>query len=192
MSKSRFIKLSGWAFVLGSVAFIAILFGSIAGSVIGAILIAIGMVGLRVRYGKIVGSLGRNVLMIGIVGMVLTYIAIAFPLSQDVEILYLLPYAGPAVLLIGLTVFGLVALYKKPLPYANWLPLVAAVWYPFIYFSIFFYIITNNGAWPENDLPYVLIQNTLLLEFFALCILGLILQSDVIEDTKTSQQGQPV
>jgi len=189
MSKSKFIRLSGWAFVIGSFAFITILSGSIAGSIIGTILIAIGMVGLGIRYGEIVGSLGRNVLLIGIVCMVLAYIAV--PLNRDVEIFYLLPYAGPAVLLIGLAVFGLVALYKKPLPYANWLPLLAGVWYPVIYFSIIFYIITNNGAWPENDLPYVLIQSTLLLEFLALCVLGLILQSNVTEDTNTSQQGQP-
>jgi hypothetical protein len=180
MSKSTFVKLSGWAFIVGSFAFITILSGSFAGSLIGSILIAVGMLGLRARYGEIVGSFGRNILLIGVAGMVLTYVSLS--VLWEVEAMYLLPFAGPAVLLAGLTLFGLVALVRKPLPHVNWLPLIAGIWYPVIFFPIFFYALTNNGAWPENDLPWVPIQSMLSLQFLALCILGVILQSDAPEE----------
>lgn len=180
MSKSMFIKLSGWAFVVGSFAFLSILGGSVAGAVVSSILIAIGMLGLRARYGENVGRLGSSMLLAGVAGMVIAYIAV--PVFREVEVLYLLPFAGPAVLLTGLAVFGLVALSRKPLPHVNWLPLIAGIWYPVIYFPIFFYAIMNNGAWPENDLPWVPIQIILSLQFLTLCILGLILQSDAPEE----------
>lgn len=180
MSKSMFIKLSGWALTLGSFAFITILNGSIAGSLIGSILIAIGMLGLRARYGESVGSLGRNSLLIGVAGMALTYASL--PIFWNNEAMYLFFFAGPAVLMTGLTIFGLVALSHKPLPHVNWLPFFAGIWYPVIFFPIFFYALMNNGAWPENDLPWVPIQSMLSLQFPALCILGFILQGDVTEE----------
>ena len=183
MTKLKFIKLSGWAFIVGSFAFMTILSGSIAGSVIGSNLIAIGMLGLRARYSESVGSFGKNFLLVGVVGMVLAYAAV--PIFREVEILYLLPFDGPAVLFTGLTVFGLVALGRKPLPQANWLPLIAGIWYPAIYFSIFVYILLNNGAWPESDFPYIPIQIMVSVQFIALCVLGaiLVLQTDVAEET---------
>ena len=126
MSKSQFIKLSGWAFIVGSFAFVTILSGSIAGSIISSILLAVGMLGLRAFYGEIVGGIGKNILLVSVVGMVLANVAI--PIVGSAEFGGLLPFAGPAVLLTGLTVFGLVALCRKPLPRANWLPLVAGIW----------------------------------------------------------------
>ena len=78
MSKSQLIKLSGWAFILGSFAFItSILADSFAGSVITAILLAVGMLGLRARYGERTGSFGRNILLLGVIGPILLYIVIA-------------------------------------------------------------------------------------------------------------------
>ena len=106
-----------------------------AGSVFGTVLLAMGMLGLRVRYSEKVGSLGGNILLFGVVGMVLAYAAV--PVFRDVEVLYLLPFAGPAVLLTGLTLFGLVALRRKPLSRWNGLPFFAGIWYPAIYFPIF-------------------------------------------------------
>jgi hypothetical protein len=176
MTKSKFIKLSSWSFIVGSFAFIAILGGSIAGSVIGSILIAIGMLGLRVRYGEITGSLGNNVLLAGIVGMVVAHITV--PVFRDAEVLFILPFAGPAMLLTGLSLFGLVALRRKPMPRWNGLPFLAGIWYPAIYFPIFFYILMNHGTWSENDFPWALIQILVLIQFFALCLFGAVLQEE--------------
>ena len=181
MTKSKFIKLSGWTLTVGSLAFVSILGGSIAGSAISSILIAIGMLGLRVRYGEITGSLGKNVLLAGIAGMALAYIAV--PAFRDAEISFILPFAGPAVLLTGLTLFGLVALRRKPLSRWNALPFLAGIWYPAIYFPIFVYILMNKGTWSENDFPWALIQIMISIQFLALCMLGAILQADMTENT---------
>jgi hypothetical protein len=192
MSKSMFIKWSGLAFTIGSFAFMSILGGSVAGAVVSSILIAIGMLGLRARYGESVGSLGRNSLLIGVAGMALVYASV--PLLREVEIfylqdiipVYLLPFAGPAVLLTGLTVFGLVALNRKPLPQVNWLPLLAGIGYPVIYFSSFIYISMNNGVWPEDGNFFSIVQFGLMVQFVALCILGLILQDGVTEEASVA------
>jgi len=181
MTNSKFIKLSGWAFVIGSFAFISILNGSIAGPVISSILFAIGMLGLRARYGESVGSFGRNILLISIVVMVLTYVAV--PIFRDNESWFLLPYLSLAILLAGLSLFGLVALVKKPLPHVNWLPLFAGIGFPVIYFPILFFAVMNNGATPDVvDNGWKIISIIALLQFLALCILGLILQDDAPEE----------
>ena len=68
MSNAELIKRSGWLFIAGAFAFITILTGSdpiaIPGSVISAILLAVGMLGLRAAYGERIGSLGRNIFSI--------------------------------------------------------------------------------------------------------------------------------
>jgi hypothetical protein len=193
MSKSKFVKLSGWALIVGAFVFLlSFLSGSAPKFLAASILMAIGMFGLRARYGESVGSLGEIALLAGVVGMALAYAAVPIfrsvevlhLLLWDVESVYLLPFAGPAVLLTGLTVFGLVALKRKPLPHTNWLPFFAGLWYPIIYFPIFFYIIMNNGVWPEWDnFLYVAFTIMMLVQLIALTMLGAILQENVIEET---------
>ena len=192
MSKSKFIKLSGWALIVGAFVFLlSFLSGSAPGFIVASTLMAVGLLGLRARYGNSVGSLGENALLAGVVGMMFAYAAV--PIFRGVEVLhllmwevesvYLLPFAGPAVLLTGLTVFGLAALRRKPLPYANWLPLFAGLWYPVIYFPIFFYILMNNGVWPNWDnFPYIAFTVMMLVQFVALTMLGAILQDNLTEE----------
>jgi hypothetical protein len=192
MSKSRFVKLSGWALIVGAFVFLlSFLSGSAPGFLVTSILMAIGMLGLRARYGNSVGSRAESALLAGVVGMVLAHAAVPILrgvevlhlLMWDVESVYLLPFAGPAVLLTGLTVFGLAAVRRKPLPHANWLPLFAGLWYPIIYFSIFFYILMNNGVWPEWDnFPYTTFTMMMLVQFLTLTVLGAILQDNVTEE----------
>ena len=143
MSKPELIKLSGWAFVAGSLAFITILSGSdplaIPGSEISAILLAVGLLGLRACYGEHVGSFGRNILLLGASGPILLVIVISMGLSgiltetQITKGLWVLLFGGPAISLLGLTLFGLVALRSKPMPRLNWLPFFAGIWYPVAY-----------------------------------------------------------
>lgn len=184
MTKSKFIKLSGWAFVIGSFAFLTILRGSFAGSVISSILLAIGLLGLRARYGEAVGSLGGNILLISIVAMILAYFAT--PIFRGNESWFVLQFTGPAVLLIGLTIFGLVAPIRKPLPHVNWLPFFAGIWFPAMYFPTLFFAVMNNGASPAwIDNYWTIIPIIMSLQFLALCILGLILQNDAPEEVQS-------
>src|SRR5215510_10194250 len=149
MSKSELIKSSGWLFIAGAFAFITLLIPadpiSIPGSELSAILLAVGLSRLCARYGEQVGGLGRNSLLLGVSGPFGLVIFIALGLvgivteTQVKEGLWVLIFVGPAISLLGLTLFGLAALISRPMPRLNWLPIFAGTWYPvtFIIFSIY-------------------------------------------------------
>src|SRR5512138_1811979 len=134
MSKSRLISWSGWCFILGSIAFIAVLQGSEASafpiSMASAILLAAGLLGLRARYGEGVNAFGKNSLLLGACGPIVLVIVVAMGLAgiltatQIEQGLWILLFGGPAFVLLGLTLFGLAALRCKPMERFNWLPVV--------------------------------------------------------------------
>jgi hypothetical protein len=199
MKNSNLIRLSGWAFIAGAITFIAILSGtdpvSIPASVISAILLAVGLLGLRARYGERAGSFGRSILLIGVIGMPLPYLAIALfavaaavlPLTPiQVENafsagLWVLLFGGPAIVLLALTLFGVAALRRKPMPRMNWLPVVAGIWYPAIYFGFSGYLISHGGDYSGEYQTAIILG--LLVQFFALCGLGAILLSEPSQET---------
>src|SRR5215216_622316 len=186
MSKSQLIKFSGWAFILGAFAFITILSGSsvqILGSVISSILLAVGMSGLRARYGERAGNFGRNILLLGPGGPILLVIFIVMGLSVNVPVaeveegLWILIFVGPAISLLGLTLFGLVALRSKPMPRWNWLPVFAGIWYPVLYFFTAGYLFIHHGVYPL-DVAIQILQIIVLIQFLALCVFGAVVASD--------------
>ena len=198
MSKSELIKLSGWAFVASAFAFITILSGSdpiaLPGSIISTILLAAGMLGLRARYGEHVGSFGRNILLLGVIGPILLCFIIASMAmiysagnltDADVETkgLWIVIFGGPAFSLPGLTLFGLAALRSQPMPRLTWLPVVAGIWYPVFYFFLAGYLFTHNGVYPgQYQMAFDIMH---LMQFLALCVLGSILASDTPERMAT-------
>ena len=134
MSKPELIKKSGWAFVAGAFAFLTLLSGSdpiaIPGSVVSAILLAVGMSGLRAAYVERASSFGRNILLLGVIGPILLCIVIASMALiyrsgnlTDAEVeakgLWIVIFGGPAIALLGLTLFGLAALSTKPMASFN-------------------------------------------------------------------------
>jgi hypothetical protein len=192
MTKAELSKLSGWAFILGSFSLATILSGSdplaIPGSVISSILLAVGMSGLRARYGEKVGRLGRNILLLGVMAPVLLIIAIAsmavVTIAQIEEGYWILVFVGPAISLLGLTLFGLAALRSKPMPRLNWLPFFAGIWYPVAYLFLAGYLFTNNGVFPQQY--YTAIQIMFLIQFLALCVFGASLISDTTQEMATA------
>ena len=193
MSKSQLIRFSGWAFILGSFAFATILSGSDAlafpGSVISAILLAIGMSGLRARYGKKAGGFGRTVLLVSVIGMMLYYLGLMLlvlvallpanrPQAESLVSsgLWVLMFGGPVVVLLGLTLFGLAALRSQPMPRFNWLPALTGIWYPAFYFFMTVYVFTRNGVYPGQFQAIFNMMN--LMQFLTLCVFGAILVSD--------------
>jgi hypothetical protein len=195
MSKSEFIKSSGWAFIVGALAFITILSNSVPGSVISTLLLAAGMLGLRAGYGETVSRFSRNILLLGVIGPILLGIVIAFLALMyrsgnltDAEVeakgLWVLIFGGPAISLPGLTLFGLAALSSKPMARFNWLPVFAGIWYPVFYFFLAGYLITHNGVYPGQD--QMAFNIMYLMRFVALCMLGSILVSDTSEKMSTA------
>jgi len=199
MSKSEFIKLSGWTFIAGSFAFATILIGSdplaIPGSVISVLLLAAGMLSLRAGYGETVSRFGRNILLLGVIGPILLCIVIASMALMyrsgnltDAEIeakgLWILIFGGPAISLLGLTLFGLATLSSKPMARFNWLPVFAGIWYPVFYFFLAGYLFTHKGVYPGQ---YQMAFNIMhLIQFLALCALGASLITDTSQETATA------
>ena len=193
MSKPESIKRSGWLFVAASFAFITILTGSdpiaIPGSVVSAILLAVGMSGLRSVYGEHAGNLGRSMLLLGMLGPVLWVIAIASMAitvteTQVTEGLWVLLFIGPAISLLGLTLFGLTALRSKPMPRLNWLPVFAGIWYPVTYTLFSVYDISHKGEFPDQYLPALVLM--VVIQFLALCVLGFVLIDDSSKELATA------
>lgn len=197
MSKSELIKWSGWAFIAGSFAFITILSGSdpiaFPGSILSAILLAVGTSNLRAGYGEDVSRLGRNILLLGAIGMVLWYVALASLIimyysgilhvsETQGERLWPLGFGGPAVLLLALTLFGLIAVLNRPMSRMNWMLVLAGIWYPAAYSFLFGYILAHNGEFPY----WSVIKFTFVIQFLALCLLGFILIIDSPKEMMTA------
>jgi hypothetical protein len=188
MSKPELIKRSGWAFVAGAFAFITLLIGwdpiAIPGSLVSAILMAVGMSSLREGYGERIGRLGRNMLMLGISGPVLWVIGMVFMVLMGVEAmekgLWVLIFVGPAISLLGLTLFGLAALRSKPMSRLNWLPVFAGIWYPVTYALFSVYDISHKGVFPDQYLPALVLM--VVIQFLTLCVLGFVLISDSAQE----------
>src|SRR5215510_1568963 len=109
MSNSQLIKSSGRFFIAGAFAFITILTGSdpiaIPGSVVSAILLAVGMSRLRAAYSENVGRFGRSFLLLGVLGPVLWLIILVSMIGRVTETqvregLWVLIFAGPAISLL--------------------------------------------------------------------------------------------
>ncbi len=115
-------------------------------------LLVVGLLGLRNRYGEKVGGFGKNILLVGAI-------------------------LGPLTSLIAL--FGFVALYKRPLPRWNVVPLIAGIWYPIMFW---FSSMTRNTL--DWEVP-ISVNVALLfgIQGIALVALGYILKSDVPEET---------
>jgi hypothetical protein len=204
MNHPNFIRLSGWALIIG--AFLFYMFfplyylnslGVNVGRVVAGwgisydlsfygspFVLAIGMFGLWARYGEIVGKLGKAFLLISPVGILISQYGLtqASIYEQDAFV----GSAGLLVLMTCLTVFGVLALITKPLPRWNGLPIVAGVGYPaFFLFSLF------TGVTGEPSLSqFALLVLVVTIQFIALMMLGYILQANVPEEAKPSQQGQ--
>jgi hypothetical protein len=192
--KPEDIRRAGWALILGAVSFILIILSVTVSSdlnvqqfavillvFVSLPLLAFGVLGLRHRYGEKVGSFGKNILLIGAILGPITSL-IGFFLLR-VGRYWFITWTGLSVLFACLILFGIVALYKKPLPRWNILPIIAG--FPLSVIG-FYYIITGwlTGYW-EGSPPLSLIIILLTIQGIALVVLGYILKSDMPEETTT-------
>jgi len=183
------IRKAGWLLMLGAVAFVLGAYWEssvwdlwILGFpllLLSVPMMAYGLRGLNVRYGETVGSFGKTILQVGtVLGQVTTLVGF---IGGWVG-LFVLVYAGPAILLSCLTIFGMVALLKKP--YLNWkaLAMFAGIWYPaFFFYSLAKRIVSGiDVAFSNTDLVIMVIP------CIALIALGYILQADASQETATA------
>lgn len=196
MSKPQFIRLSGWAFMLGAVLFLVFFIGHFLEAThsvyywrlnrffnqtaytlsffVSLIPFAIGMLGLWARYGETIGSLGRTILLIGALAPALSYIGSLLVETDDGY--WVVSMAGNLLLFTCLTLFGVLATQRKPLLRWNSLPIIAGILFPvFFLFSTNGFVLARQYA--EFVFPIMAIQS------IALIVLGYVLQADVVEET---------
>lgn len=198
MTRSKFIRLSGWSLILGAVTlFLFILsvylennvydpfrrfqafteFSLLISIWVTPVLLGIGLLGLRARYGDEVGGLGKNILLFGAVAGFVTNV-IGFVTVEMFTWGWILFYAGNAVLLACLTIFGISFLREKPLPRWNGLPVIAGFWFPVLLPAAL--IAEANGV--SGDLIGNIATVTIPLQCAALGMLGFVLQSSAPEE----------
>jgi hypothetical protein len=192
--KPEDIRRAGWALILGAIFLVFSIVLAILTEDNGSLfalellvfislpLLVYGVLGLRNRYGEKVGSFGKNILLIGtILGPAITILG--FFLSAVGE-LWILAWAGPAVLFTCLALFGMATIFAKPLPRWNVLPIFAGLAYPAI---ILFHIVNSltTRDWSGPGMPYVVIIILISTQGIALLALGYMLKADVPEETVT-------
>jgi hypothetical protein len=200
--KPEDIQLAGSALIWSAVAFVIgnlLLFVRSSFWGISVILITflsmplliVGLLAVRNRYGEKIGKFGNNILLMGIIlGPLMTFIGL-FGVGDPGQlqgvrlIVALLFIIGPSVLFACLALFGLVALYKKPLPRWNAMPVLAGIWYPIITL-IYIVVSMRTGDWESDaniNILRVVMSVLCPIQGIALAALGYILKSDVPEVT---------
>jgi hypothetical protein len=197
MSKSRFIKLSGWALIVGAISFLPGFIGMLFWETrtfdwstppmqlaafavfLAPIFTAVGLAGLRIRY-----KVGGAILLFGIViglflvigGALVQFLTTDSSVSESYYYVWL---GGVFVLYVGLSIFGILALIEKPLPRWNWLPLAAGAWLPLLPLlaSIMDFSLSLNYT-----LILTIIIAGLVLMTIAQVMLGYILQADASQE----------
>lgn len=183
--KPEDIRMAGWAFILGGIAFaISLLAGfwgpkawfviTILLSYICLPLLALGMLGLRSHYAHKVGGFGKSVLLFGaIFGPT---ISIVGTFLQGVGEFWSLIFIGACIQFACLVLFGLIGIFTQPLPHWNILPIIAGLW-----FTVRF---LNNmiAGFPDEGDPTILDATFIIIQSASMIALGYILKSDVPEE----------
>jgi len=198
MTREKFIKLSGWAMGVGS---IAILIGWLAESrpeynpfnaaslpvdryanlaalpliAMGVLLVSLGMLGLQARYGAQGGKFGSFCLGLGALSGLVSAVGILGLAINDSDPWWSMFFLGWMLQYLMLALFGVICRQRRILPRWNSLPLLAGIWLPgFMLVSLIYESIT--GSWLE--LPDPVFAALFTIGAAGAGWLGYLLQSD--------------
>lgn len=143
-------------------------------------LLAIGMLGLRRRYGEAGGRLGKNILLLSPLGIAVTLFGLTR--VSIYEQAWYAPIAGPFVLFACLTVFGVLVMNKKALPF------LAGVWFPALIIITAVYAGISGEMQPDVSALLLLMVT---IQFLALLMLGYKLQAGVPQELMAARFDQP-
>ena len=194
MSKSKFIRLSGWALVLGGLTFLVTflitlrdvpaydphnflskpidLYFEYALMILipaSMFFLTIGAVGLYLRYGEQTNGFGKGALIMGIIAGVTSFGASILLVTTEAELVWTVFMAGFLLYFLGLVFFGIGTMRETPLPRWKALPILAGIWFPLLI------IVTNGMDWEATQ---YLDLGVFLLTSVGLAGLGYLLQSD--------------
>lgn len=198
MTREKFIKLSGWAMGVGS---IAILIGWLAESrpeynpfnaaslpvdryanlaalpliAMGVLLVSLGMLGLQSRYGAQGGKFGSFCLGLGALSGLVSAVGILGLAINDSDPWWSMFFLGWMLQYLMLALFGVICRQRRILPRWNSLPLLAGIWLPgFMLVSLIYESMT--GSWLE--LPDPVFAALFTIGAAGAGLLGYLLQSD--------------
>lgn len=193
MSKSKFIRLSGWAFILGATTLLVVFlidlrdappydpnyflskpidrYFEYATTILmptSFLLLMVGMIGLYLRYRDEINNIGKFGLIVGIIGGVSSFTG-SILFITDSEFSWNLFFAGFLLFFLGLVIFGIGSLRDSPLPRWNALPILTGIWFPLLV------IATSQMDWGESMILDAIVY---LLTIIGLAGIGYLLQSD--------------
>ena len=194
MSKEKFIRLSGWALLLGAITFVVtflidlrdappynpsnflskpidlyIEYASMILIPASLLFFTLGMIGLYLRYADGTNGLGKGSLIMGIIGGVLSFGGSIIMVTTESEMGWTVFFAGFMLYFLSLVIFGLATLRETPLPRWKVLPILAGIWFPLNV------IVTNGMDWGETA---IFDTAVFLLTAIGLAGIGYLLQSD--------------
>jgi hypothetical protein len=202
MSKEKFVKLAGWALVLGG---LAISLGWMASSrpeynpfnalslqvdryanaagvpliFLGLLLLSVGVAGLLARFGRAAGGFGRLSLGLGAVFGVVSAVGVVGLGIKDSDPWWSMFFWGLTFQFLGVALFGVVCLQRRLLGRWNGLPLLAGMWAP-LFVAISLIVEQFSGAW--LDMPEWIFYSLWLLSLAGLAGLGYRLQAGAIPE----------
>jgi len=198
MTHSQFIRLSGWGMILAALALLLTFvtetqiqrsvqrfFGDLPSQtavnqvwgmrfLVAILLITLGLLGLRVRYGERAGDTAKLALAAGGVGGVAGVVSNLL-WTTGYEHGRALMNFFMAVMFGGLFVFGLIALRARPMPHNNGLPVLASFWWPAIWINA---SVSQALGYRGPEVPFWASFTMFSLMSFFLAWLGFCLQFD--------------
>jgi len=201
MNKANFIRLSGWLLMASAVAFMPGAIGmglsvtryavrnwdifpfNVAAFAVfwAPLLLAVGILGLRARYGSAIGAAGRGMLLFdaivgGLLVVIGTLVQFLTPDYSVSETYYGVWLGGVYLLYTCLSIFGVVAVLKKPLPRWNGSPLIAG-----ILITLAPILAVLGVKSPQSDTGIAITILALFIMTTALIMLGYVVQADAQE-----------
>jgi hypothetical protein len=206
MTKEKFIKLSGWALMLGG---LALALGFLAGTrpeynqfnarslpidqyanaaasplmVMSMLLLAVGFIGLFLQYRRQAGSFGQASLGLSALSGVIGALGAIGLSIFDTEPWWSIFFFGMIFEFVGLALFGLANLRQRTMPRWNGLPLLAGIWVPLY---VFVGIILEQGSGNWVQMPLVVDLSLFLLTMIGVVAMGYVLQGESPKPTVTS------
>ena len=188
MNREKFIGMSGWALILGNLAFGVLVFGSAideslwnggTGAVVGGstmTLLTLGIAGLSARYARRVGALGRGSLLLSTLSGVASMLSMIGMFLVEDGGWWGVWMVCTACLFGFLALFGVDAIRSRPLRRGNPLPLLAGIWFPLMVLVTGVYELVT-GRWLEmGDLASAVVW---LLILVPMLLLGIVVQTEV-------------
>ncbi len=194
MSKSTFIRMSGWSLVLGAITYMVawlisirdvpeynpnnflsrpidlyLEYATVILLPVTFLLFLIGMIGLYLRYGDDTNGFGKFGLIMGIIGGVISLAATIPMLTQGPDWSWTAWVVGSILYFLGLVFFGIAAVRDNLLPRWNALPILTGIWFPILF------IVTSQMDWESTEF---IALGVFLVTAIGLAALGYLLQSD--------------